>query len=308
MYGDSVESNAGLNSDESTSPDPESLISKSDIERARLAGVDLNEYANLRESGVPHSLSLRVLNGSEIDLPEFIRESTGLTHKQIVDVATASFVYKLPSIDDGWSFDLKHSDLMTMSYRLIRTGVNSEDAVEVSLRALRAIKDCNGCSEIDIDAIVDAVIAVGRIKVELQLEWKDAREIVSKWVDCWWDPDDNPQFTDRANLLVEMNKVFSIPIDQTTYFLCLEFNDFDYLVDELVEFVPINDVPAIDPIEELIAFTPVDVLEHYPDLFSSYVMNYDLSTNADGEEVFERMLSFCRDLLLLEGFDFSKST
>ena len=306
MYGEFVESNTGLNGDESTSRDPESLISRSDIERARLAGVDLNEYANLRESGVPHSLSLRVLKGSDIDLPEFMRESIGLTRKQIADVATATFVYKLPSTIDGWAFDLKHSDLMTMSFRLIRIGVDSEGVVEISLKTLRALKECNGLSELDLDGIVDAVIAAGRLKVELQLEWKVARKILHSWVNNWIG-DGNPQFTDRANLLLRMERVFSIPTHQTAHFLGLDFNDFDYLIDDLVGVVPMNEMPAIDPEEELAAFTPIDMLEHYPDLFCSYMKSRGWPTTETGGDVFEGILSFCRELWVLEGFDFSKT-
>jgi hypothetical protein len=283
-------------------------VTKFDIERASLAGADLDRYVNLRDSGVPHSLSLRVLKGSDIDLPEFMRESNGLTRKQIADVATATFVYKLPSTIDGWPFDLKHSDLMTMSFRLIRTGVDSEDAVEISLKTLRALKECRGIAELDLDGIADAVIAAGRLKVKLQLEWKVAREVLRKWVDSWFAPDGNPQFTDRANLLVEMNRVFLIPIEQTVQFLSLEFNDFDLLVDNLVGYVPINSAPVIDPEEELTALSPVDMLEHYPDLFCSHLKNLDWPTGETDVKVFEGVLALCEELLLLEGFDFSSNT
>jgi hypothetical protein len=287
---------------EADSPSP---VTKSDLERASLVGADLDEYRNLRDSGVPHSLALRAMKDSDIDLPEFMRESAGLTRKQLADVATAAFVYKLPSTSDGWTFDLNHSNLMTMSYRLIRIGVNSEDAVEISLKTLGALKQCSGVAELDMDGIIDAVIAAGSVKIKLQVEWKVARQILRKWADSWFDSEGNPQFTDRANLLFEMNNVFLVPIEQMVQFLSLEFNDFDYLVDKLVGYVPEKGAPVEDPDEELTAFTPLDMLERYPDLFCSYLKNREWPTNETSGEVFDGILAFCEELLVLEGFDLS---
>ena len=278
-------------------------IEASDLDRANQVGVNIATYVELRQLGIPHSLSIRILdfNSEEVDISQFLNESAGLTDKQKADVATGCSVYKFPLRDNSWSFELEYDDLMTMCFRLIKIGVDSAEAPKITSKTLKALEVCKGFGYLVQDDVVDAVVSVGRLKVNLQLDLKNAIAIVSNWLDLWEDCDGVPQFSDRARLVIELGMVFSIPENLTADALCVEFNDFDLLTDCFIEYCPDGKMKVKDAEDELLAFTPVDLLVRYPELFAAYIENC-VEGSLSPEDPNDVIFSLGEEILRLEGF------
>jgi hypothetical protein len=278
-------------------------IEASDLDRANQIGVNIATYVELRQLGIPHSLSIRILDfdSEEVDISQFLNESAGLTDKQKADVATGRSVCKFPLRNAGWSFELEYDDLMTMCFRLIKIGVDSAEAPKISSKTLKALEACKGFGYLVRDEVLDAVVSVGRLKVNLQLDLKNAIAIVSSWLDLWEDCDGVPQFSDRASLVIELETVFSIPKNLTVDALCVEFNDFELLTDYFIEYCPDGKKKVKDAEDELLAFTPVDLLVRYPELFAAYIENrVEGGWSPEGPN--EVLFSLGEEILKLEGF------
>ena len=279
-------------------------IEASDLDRATQVGVNIAAYVELRQLGIPHSLTIRLLDldSEEVDISQFLSESAGLTDKQKADVATGCSVYKLPLRTCGLSFELENDDLMTMCFRLINIGVDSAEAPKITSASLKAIEACKGFGYLVRDEVIDAVVSIGRLKVNLQLDMKHAIAIVSHWLDLWEDPDGVPQFSDRARLVIELGTVFSIRTNVTANVLGMESNDFYLLTDQFIEYCPDGKRKVKDAEGELLAFTPVDLLARYPDLFASYLESWMGSTLDPSHEP-DGLDSLYGEILKLEGFE-----
>ena len=277
------------------------VVSKIEKNNAIELGYPMDLYLELRQLGMPHSF-FKIAN-NEKDVSDFLRSSRHMSSSERAIVSTESSIVKLESpYSHFFTYKGATLDLILMSCRVVALGISARNAPKVVARSFNYFINRDRPNNLENLQDYSEAIAASAILVKFfNGSLKKSLGIIGDWVSTSGDSDD-PWLVDAANLLVEIVSNWGIDLDVGVRYLSAGYlADFDYCLNRIASFNNHGQTQIEDFEEELMSFSPVEIMSRYVDLV---VQSLFLATDTSETELWNSQEKLLQNLLILEGFKF----